>query len=176
MPPEVEPLAPSRYKVQFTASGELREKLERLQALMHTDLAAVIEAAVTEKLERLEAKRYAETKSPRKTLQQTDTSPNSRYIPAPVRRLVRQRDDRRCRFVNEEGRRCTARRGLEFHHHDPFRRGGDHNPDQISLMCKPHNGYLAEREYGKEVMKRYRGNGGRVSEPTPIYDCFKCPA
>jgi hypothetical protein len=31
----VEPLAPARYKIQSTASGELREKLERLQALMH---------------------------------------------------------------------------------------------------------------------------------------------
>jgi len=59
--PRPEPLAPERYKVVFTASRELRDKLERLQALMHGDLAAVIEAAVTEKLERLEAKRYAET-------------------------------------------------------------------------------------------------------------------
>jgi hypothetical protein len=66
VPPMVEPLSPSRYKIQFTASGELRGKLERLQALMHADLASVIEAAVTEKLERLEAKRYAETNSPRK--------------------------------------------------------------------------------------------------------------
>jgi hypothetical protein len=60
MRPVVEPLAPSRYKVQFTASGELREKLERLQTLMPGELAEVIEAAVTEKLERLEAKRYAQ--------------------------------------------------------------------------------------------------------------------
>jgi hypothetical protein len=169
----VVPLAPLRYKIQFTASGELREKLERLQALMHTDLAAVIETAVTEKLERLEAKRYAETKSPRKTLQQTDTSPKSRYIPAAVKRFVRKRDGDQCRFVNEQGRRCTEGRGLEFHHHDPFGRGGDHNPDQISLMCKPHNGYLAEREYGKEVMNRYRGNGDCVSEPAPVYDGFE---
>jgi len=174
VPPVVEPLAPSRYKIQFTASGELREKLERLQALMHGDLAAVIEAAVTEKLERLEAKRYAQTKSPRKSLQQTDTSAKSRYIPAAVRRLVRQRDGGQCRFVNEEGRRCTERRGLEFHHHDPFGRGGDHDPEQISLMCQPHNAYLAEREYGKEVMKRYRRNGGRVSEPAPVYAPSNC--
>ena len=173
MRPVVEPLAPSRYKVQFTASGELREKLERLQALMHTDLAAVIEAAVTEKLERLEAKRYAETKSPRKTLQQTDTSPKSRYIPAAVRRFVRKRDGRQCRFVNEQDRRCTERRWLEFHHHDPFGRGGDHDPVKMSLMCRRHNAYLAEREYGKEVMNGYRRNGDRVSEPAPIYDCVK---
>ena len=170
VPPVVEPLAPSRYKIQFTASGELREKLERLQAFLHGDLSAVIEDAVTEKLERLEAKRYAETKSPRKTLQQTDTSPRSRYVPAAVKRFVHKRDGGQCRFVNEQGRRCTERRGLEFHHHDPFGRGGDHNPDQMSLMCKPHNGYLAEREYGKEVMKRYRKNGDRVSEPAAVYD------
>jgi hypothetical protein len=33
-PALVEPLAPARYQVRFTASTELREKLERLQALM----------------------------------------------------------------------------------------------------------------------------------------------
>ena len=173
VPAVVEPLAPSRYKIQFTASGELRDMLERLQALMHGDLAAVIEAAVTEKLERLEAKRYAETRAPRKNLQQTDISPKARYIPAAVRRLVRKRDGGQCRFVNEQGRRCTERRGLEFHHHDPFGRGGDHDPDHMSLMCQPHNAYLAEREYGKEVMKRYRSNGGRVSEPAPVYGAFE---
>jgi len=45
--PVVGPLAPSRYKIQFTASGELRNKLERLQELTPSDLAAAIEAAVT---------------------------------------------------------------------------------------------------------------------------------
>ena len=33
-PATVQPLAPARYKVQFTASAELRGKLERLQGLM----------------------------------------------------------------------------------------------------------------------------------------------
>src|SRR6185295_4965801 len=33
-PSVVQPLSPGRYKVQFTASAELRHKLERLQALM----------------------------------------------------------------------------------------------------------------------------------------------
>lgn len=59
----VEPLAPARYKVQFTAGTELRDKLERLQALLSTqlpcgDLGAVIEHAVSETLARLEARRF----------------------------------------------------------------------------------------------------------------------
>ena len=61
---EVEPLSPARFKVQFTASAELRDKLDRLAALMPgSDLASVIEGAVTEKLERLEAKRFGKTKA-----------------------------------------------------------------------------------------------------------------
>jgi hypothetical protein len=87
----MEPLAPSRYQVRFTAGAELREKLERLQALMRSsvpdgDLARIIDIAVTEKLERVEAKRFAKTTAPRKALAETDTTPTTRHIPAPVRR------------------------------------------------------------------------------------------
>jgi hypothetical protein len=89
-PAVVEPLSPARYRVQFTASAELHDKLERLQALLRHevpdgDLAAIIEQAVTEKLERLETRRYAKTSAPRKALSQTHTSPASRHIPAAVR-------------------------------------------------------------------------------------------
>ena len=89
----VEPLAPSRYRIQFTASGELRDKLARLTALMPgNDLASVVEAAVSEKIERLEAKRFGKTKNPRKSLEEADTSPGVRGISAPVRRFVWERD------------------------------------------------------------------------------------
>ena len=90
-------------------------------------------------------------------------------MPAAVRRAVRKRDGNQCGFVDKNGRRCTERRHLEFHHHDPFGRGGDHDPAKISLRCRAHNAYLAEREYGMEVMQRYRRNGDRVSEPTVAY-------
>ena len=118
----VEPLGAARYRVQFTASQELHDKLERLQALMRTthpdgDLGALIDAAVTEKLERLEAKRLGKTKRPRKGLAETDTSPTSRHIPAAVRRAVWERDGGQCTFRDAEGRRCPARDRLEFHHH-----------------------------------------------------------
>ncbi len=134
-PAKVEPLAPARYKITFTAGAELRDKLEELQALMRSsgndsDLASVVEAAVTEKLEKLKAKRYGTTKAPRKSLEGTDTSPYSRYIPAPIRRAVRERDKGRCTFVRADGRRCTETRRLEFHHIRPFGRGGDHRVRQ----------------------------------------------
>jgi hypothetical protein len=168
-PAVVEPLAPARFKVQFTASAALRDKLERLQALTGEDLAEAIEAAVTERVERLEARKYGSTKSPRKTLADTDTWPRSRNVPAAVRRAVRERDGDRCRFVSANGRRCNERRGLEFHHHDPYGRGGRHDPETLSLMCRAHNAHLGEKEYGKEVMERYRRPGDRVREPAESY-------
>ena len=155
----VEPIAAGRYKVQFTASAALRDKLERLQALMQSSradasLAAVIEAAVDEKLRRLEAKRFGRTEKPRKTLTMSDEQPRSRHIPAAIRRAVWNRDEGRCRFVDGEGQRCTARRGLEFHHVLPFALGGDHGLETLRLYCRTHNRYAAEIDYGRRQVRR----------------------
>ena len=120
------------------------------------DLAAIIEQAVTEKLERIEARRYARTSAPRKELSDTDTSPTSRHIPAAVRRAVRERDGNRCRYVDERGRRCSERDRLEFHHRHPFGMGGDHSPDNLRLLCPSHNRYLAEHDSrdGRPISRR----------------------
>jgi len=133
------------------------------------DLAVIIEQAVTEKLERLEARRFAKTRGPRKGLSETDTSRSSRHIPAAVRRAVRERDGDRCRYVNEQGRRCSERDRLEYHHRHPFGLGGDHRPQQIRLMCRVHNTYLADHDYGRKTTARYRRSGNRVSEAVVVY-------
>jgi hypothetical protein len=157
--PTIQALSPARFKVQFTASAELRDKLERLATLLHPeipdgDLAAVIERAVTEKLERLEARRVGKTGAPRTSLAETDVSAASRHIPAAVRRAVHERDGSRCRFVDEQGRRCSEKQRLEFHHRRPFAMGGDHSLDNISLLCPQHNRLLAEQDYGRAAVRR----------------------
>jgi 5-methylcytosine-specific restriction endonuclease McrA len=178
----VEPLSPGRYKVQFTASAQFHQKLERLRALMGSrgpdaDLAAVLEQAVTEKLERLEARRFARTSAPRKrhapaeTVQtetvetetretktgaKPDSSPSSRYIPAAVRRAVHERDGDRCCYIDKQGRRCPEQNRLEFHHRHPFGLGGDHSVANVGLLCRPHNIFLAECDYGRNAMVSHR--------------------
>ena len=152
-PAVVEPLAPARYKVQFTASASLRHKLERLQVLMSGtvpdgDLAAIIEAAVSEKIERLEAKRLGAAKRPRRNVAQSDTRPGPRHVPAAVKRAVRARDGERCAYVDVQGRRCSERRQLQFHHRHPHGLGGDRSPANISLRCPGHNRHEAQKDYG----------------------------
>ena len=131
------------------------------------DLATIIERAVTEKIERLEARRFAKTKASRKELSATVTAPSTRHIPAAVRRAVRDRDGNRCCYRDEQGRRCSARDRLEFHHRHPFALGGDHSPQNIGLLCHAHNGYLAEHDYGKAAMTRWRSKD-EVTQATAV--------
>ena len=165
-PATVEPLAPACYKVEFTASEELRDKLRQLEALMpDCNLAEVVEAAVTEKLERLEAKRYGKTNKPRRNLEDADTSPGVRGIAAPVKRAVWERDRGQCTFINGNGKRCPERHRLEFHHDEPYALGGDRSADNIRLLCRAHNAYMAEMDYGKAKMDQFR-----ACEPKPTFE------
>jgi len=168
---KVEPLSPARYIVRFTASAELRDKLDRLKGFMPgTDLASMIEAAVTEKLDRIEARRYGKTKNPRKSLEDAATSPGVRGVSAPVARFVWARDGGRCTFVGRNGRRCPEHHGLELHHDDPFGLGGDRSADNLRLMCTAHNLYLAEQDYGKEWMDQFRRSDDCAREPDPSFE------
>jgi hypothetical protein len=158
--PVVEPLSPARYKVQFTAGEDLHDDLERLRALLRSeipdgDVGAIVGKAVRELRKRLEARRFAQTTSPRKDLVRTNAALSSRYLPAAVRRVVYLRDESRCRFVDAQGRRCSERHYLEYHHLHPFGLGGSPDVDNICLMCPPHNRLLAELDYGEEVISRH---------------------
>jgi hypothetical protein len=175
-PSVVQPLSPGRYKVQFTASAVFHDKLKRLQALVPgADLAAALEQAVTERLERLEARRFARTKAPRKGLvamapvtapaRTPARAPSSRHIPAAIRRAVYERDGDRCAYVDDHGRRCPQTDRLEYHHRHPFGLGGKHGVANVALVCPAHNAYLAECDYGREAMARHRPPRGPASPP-----------
>ncbi|HXY38684.1 MAG TPA: hypothetical protein VEQ10_03395 [Vicinamibacteria bacterium] len=134
-PARIQPIAPARYKVQLTVSAAVVDELERLQALLRTskleaDLVDTIEIALTEALVRREARRFGGTatkssKGSRRGKQAAATNGKcSRHVPADVRRAVHERDGDRCRYVDEDGQRCTARSRLGFDHRRPFGVGG----------------------------------------------------
>lgn len=153
----VAPLAPSRYLVQFTASAALRAKLERLKALRPgVELAELIEQAVTEKLDRLEARRFGLAKAPRNEVAAGEPS-SSRYIPASIRRAVYERDGGRCRYEDSAGHRCPATKDLQFDHCGvPWSRGGEHTVANLRLLCPTHNALEAERDFGSAKMAQFR--------------------
>jgi hypothetical protein len=107
------------------------------------------------------------------------STPPRRYVPAAVRHEVVQRAQGQCEFVGDEGRRCSARVGLELDHHAVlFCRGGRHEARDLELTCAGHNGLRAERQLGRDFMAKkiqeartgYKGDerpGGSRPRPSP---------
>ena len=133
----VEPLSAARYEVRFTASEELRQKLELCRdRLSHVnpsgDLALVIERAVDRLLAELEKTRLGKTDRPRRASPPADPGTVTRA----ARREVFERDAERCTYVEEEtGRRCEARALLQIDHHEPRALGGRGQVDNLRLLC-----------------------------------------
>jgi hypothetical protein len=90
-----------------------------------------------------------------KRAEQAATPSPSRQIPAAIRRAVSKRDGERCTFVSASGRRCGSRDFLEFHHREPWARHRSHAIDGITLRCRAHNQYEAERDFGPKHMQRF---------------------
>jgi HNH endonuclease len=155
-PAVVAPLAPERYKVQFTVSRETYEKLRRAQDLLrHSvpdgDPAVVFERALTLLLAELESKKLAATERPRAA---RAAAPGSRHIPAAVRREVWKRDGGQCAFDGSAGR-CTETGFLEFHHVVPFADGGETTVQNLQLRCRAHNAYEAEQWFGTMFVREH---------------------
>jgi hypothetical protein len=147
--PVVAPLAPERFKIQFTVSHDTRDRLRRAQDLLRHaipsgDPAAIFDRALIVLITQLEKQKWAAAARPRAASRRT---PKGRTIPAAVRRVVSRRDGGRCSFVGSQGR-CAATAFLEFHHVVPYARGGEATEENIRLRCRAHNQYEAEQVFG----------------------------
>jgi hypothetical protein len=176
------PLRPGRFKLELTASQELRDKLTRLQHLLQHqvpggDLGAIVERAIDELLEQTLKKRFAQVAKPKsKTREESagtdagegdagdegSTKRASRYVPRAVVREVFARDGEQCSFVSASGHRCSERGMLEVHHVHPFARGGEATAANLRLVCRAHNNWFAEQDFGATHMrlKRSASTGG----------------
>ena len=147
--PKIEPLAPERYKVQFTVGRETYDKLREVQDLLRHrlpggDPAAIFDRALTLLLEHLNKQKFAVGGQPRAT---RSTTTRSRHVPAAIRRTVWARDGGPCRFEGPAGR-CGETGRLEFHHVVPYACGGRTVADNLQLRCAAHNRYEAEQWFG----------------------------
>ena len=159
--PVLQPTAPERYRVQFTVGQETHDKLRRLQDLLRREIpsgdpATIVDRALTLLLEKVERAKCGAAAKPRPaaaapaTRSETGrpvTKP-SRHVPRAVVREIDRRDGRQCAFVSKDGHRCSERVFLEKHHVITYAEGGRATVDNMSLRCRRHNQYEAERVFG----------------------------
>ncbi len=64
----------------------------------------------------------------------------SRYISASVKKLVWQRDQGCCQYVDPlSQKKCESRYQIQLDHIVPFRHLGDNSPENLRLLCGKHN-------------------------------------
>ena len=159
--PVVTPTAAERFKIQFTASSALHDKLREAQALLRHqvpsgDIAEIFERALDGLLKDTKKKRFGVTDRPRDAEQRRDgkpSAPRSRHIPNAIKRAVVARDGGQCTYVDAHGNRCSETARVEFHHIAAYARGGAHTVDNLTLRCAAHNRFEAERELGRDVVE-----------------------
>jgi hypothetical protein len=174
-PAIVRPLAPERYRVQFTMSREMHDTFRRVQELMRHnvpdgDPAVIFERALTLLQDHLERQKCAAAAKPRHDGQDashtTGRSGRTRCVPAPVRRAVWARDEGRCAFVGTNGR-CTERGFLELHHVEPFAAGGETTTANLQLRCRAHNAYEATLYFAPSAVREAAATYGRLTRSRP---------
>lgn len=146
----IERLSPSRYRLEVTIDEGAFEKLRLARDMLRHAIppcadGAVLERALAALLADLARQKFAATASPRPP---RDAEPDSRHVPAEVKRRVWLRDLGRCAFVGTGGRRCEERALLEFHHVKPYAVGGEATVENIQLRCRRHNQYEARVAFG----------------------------
>jgi hypothetical protein len=163
--PIIEATSPERYRVQFTIGKASHDKLRRLQDLLRREIpdgdpGAIVDRALTLLLEKVERAKLGAAARPRVIRPGTDNlvrtadlirtpALGSRDIPNNVKRGASGRDGDQCAFVASNGRRCTERVFLEFHHRQTYARGGPATVENISLRCWRHNQYEAQLVFGR---------------------------
>ena len=153
----VSPSLTGGFEVRLSITEDEHQILQRAQALLgHAvpsgDPALVYARAMKHYLAHLEKQRLG-------TKPASAASPNGtvgRSIPKPLRRLVWERDGGRCAFVSADGHRCEATRRLEVDHIQPIAEGGKTSPENLRILCRPHNQYEAERVLGKDHVQAKR--------------------
>lgn len=164
-PTRVDPLSEARYRVQFTADGALKAKLDRARELLRHrnpsgDLGPIVERAVDLLLEQLMKERFGASSSPRQRKVTSERVTNA------TRRAVLERDGARCTWLDEHGQRCPAQGWLELDHRTPRGRGGGSGADNVRVLCRNHDRLAAERAYGRETIEqaiRQRRNPSAVT-------------
>jgi hypothetical protein len=84
-------------------------------------------------------------------------SSSGRHVPAALQRAVWERDRGRCTYVDSRGCRCRETGWLEFHHEQSFAKDGPMTLENLALRCRPHNDLAAEQDFGREHMRRKKG-------------------
>jgi len=162
-PTILQPARPAIFNFRFSADKEFKDKFERLAEVMGVEnaqknMTEILGTALDIALEKKDPKKKLERRRKRQSgatatsrlneVTEKDEPTKSRYIASEVSERVHERDGYQCAYVGLDGRRCTARVGLQIDHKKPFGIFRSNDEADLRILCASHNLLEAERVYG----------------------------
>lgn len=159
----VKPISEDLVEVRLTVSKVIYDKWLRVQNLIaqktakHAAPDAALEGAFDVYLDRHDPIRKAQrilnkTSEARPSVQPNWPDPVSSEQPrtckisterepltAQQKHIVAARDQGRCTYEDENGKRCESERWLEIHHLKPVSIGGSNDPKNLATLCSTHH-------------------------------------
>jgi 5-methylcytosine-specific restriction endonuclease McrA len=97
------------------------------------------------------------TSSRRPTSQRKAVTVKHGSMTSLTRRELIRRAGGKCSFVNQRtGVKCESRWQLEVDHVIPKAKGGTDEPSNLRCLCRKHNQFVADAEFGREFMQKRR--------------------
>ncbi|TDI45128.1 MAG: HNH endonuclease [Acidobacteria bacterium] len=168
-PSILQPARPAIFNFRFSADMEFKDKFERLAEVMGVEnaqknMAVILEKALDIALEKKDPKKKLERRRKRQSsakeksrsneVTEKDEPAKSRYVASEVSERVHDRDGYQCVYLGLDGRRCTARVGLQLDHRKPFAIFRSNDEADLRILCASHNLLEAERVYGPAFIQQ----------------------
>lgn len=149
---------------KFALPKEYEEHFEELKSILSNKypkgikISDVFQECMEVAMDKLSPKRREARREKRKTKvkRAKNKVENTRHVELQLRDRIDIRDERCCTYVGPDGTVCGSKHQLELHHIKPFAKGGKHSVDNLTLRCRTHNQYEAERDFTTEWMDRWR--------------------
>jgi len=148
-PEKIREINPAESSLELTINKELREKLEKLKALLSHKNPSLKMSGVLEAIADMALKQLEKTTSP-EIARASNNQKRSRYIPAETKRIIFQRARHQCEFT-AGNKRCEATHFLEIDHIKPYNKNGSSHPQNLQLLCRQHNQRKAELELDRRA-------------------------
>ena len=142
-----------RYAIRFSASEQLKNKLERAKEVMSNKypngkFEEIFEAALDELLKKNAPELKKACNSSKRT------NPKSSYIPKKMENEVFAKANNRCEKVSADGRRCSSKKYLHTDHIISRALGGLTVLENLQVLCQPHNLQKARDDLGSDFVAR----------------------
>jgi len=154
----VKPVTATHTRIEFNADEDLMQKLTELKnklahKLPNSNFAQLIAYLADEVLAKTQKsdRKLSNKKKEQKLL--APAKVNTCYVPKEIKRKVWQRDQGQCSYVHYQSqKRCGSQYALEYDHILPHALGGETTVDNLRLVCRSHNQFLATQTFGERKL------------------------